>query len=429
MKKGKKLELLDALQVERAKYIELRAHGDPAGALLVNTLSDGGGLLLAITPNGAKSWRYHYRFHGRRRVIVYGSYPDLSLSEARKRHAKAKLQLADGIDPVERRKEFDAEQKKRQEQTVAQRKNTFAAISADWLQDERKAKSHSAAWECNTERWLRWANDEFGSRPITEITAADILKLLKRIAEDRAASAEHCRRLISRVFMFAIRTLRVQAGLNPANALRGTIKVPEKQHHPKLEPKELPELLGKINAFDGHESVKLGLQILIHVFCRKRELTSAPWIEVDLDGAIWSIAATRMKMKKSLDIPLSSQVVAMFRRLKELAGDSPFVFPSFVRPLKKPMAADMLNLALNRLGYQDRFSPHSARATAASVLADAGFNVNVIDAQLAHSKKGDTARAYFRNSYLEERRKLLQHWSDMLDGYASGAKIVPIRAA
>src|SRR5581483_7746628 len=164
----------------------------------------------------------------------------------------------------------------------------------------------------------------------------------------------------------------------------------------------------------------------LHTFPRRTELMLTPWTEIGEND--WTLPGARMKMDRPHVIPLSDQVKAMFARLKELAGDSPWVFPS-PKNHRKPRNVMGLSQALHRLGYKGIFSPHGVRATAASILADRGYSREVIDTALAHSKGDDTAAAYHRSQYLDRRREMMQEWSRLLDGIAKGANVVPIRAA
>lgn len=419
---------LSAKRVEQAKYEPLASNGRTnPGALLPNRIPDKDGLYLAITPHGAKSWRYDFRFpsgvNGRRCVLVYGKWPAVSLEKARKLHDKAKELLAEGKNPALQKRI----EKQRRNQLGD---NTFRSVGQEWYAAELRAASKSAAWEQNYSRWLKWAYEDFGNRALPDIEAADVLALVKRIEQSgKAASAEYCRQTVARVFDYGITQLRAPRGFNPAAAISGAVIVPDRKHHEKLNANELPDFLKALDGYTGPEALKLGVKILLHIFPRKVELSEAPWAELDLDAGLWSIAKERMKTKKDHVIPLSPQVVAMFRRLKELAGDAALVFPASHDP-KKPMPKDRLNRVINEVGYEGKFTPHGARGTAASILADAGYDVAVIDAQLAHSKKDQTQAAYFRNTYLDKRRELLCVWSSMLDNYASGgAKVIPIKAA
>lgn len=416
---------LTAKAVEKAKYQLLASKG--SGSLLPNRIPDKDGMYLAITPHGAKSWRYDFRFpagsHGRRCVLVYGKWPAVSLEKARKAHEKAKELLAEGKNPA-LLKRIEKQRSKQQGD------NTFRSIGEEWYAAELRASSKSEAWKQNYKRWLSWAYEDFGNRALPEIEAADVLALVKRIEQSgKAKSAEYCRQTVARVFDYGITNLRAPRGYNPAAAISGAVLVPERKHHKKLEPGDLPAFLAALDGYKGPESLKLGVKILLHCFPRKVELIEAPWSELDLDAGLWSLGAARMKMKRDHVIPLSPQVVAMFRRLKVLAGDAALVFPAFHDP-KKPIPHDRLNRVINEIGFEGRFSPHGVRSTAASILADAGHDVAVIDAQLAHAKKDQTQAAYFRNTYLEKRRELLTVWSSMLDAFASGgAKVIPIKAA
>lgn len=443
-RKGKRVEILDALKVERATYKELRSEGSKnAGALLGNRLPDGRGLYLFITPTGAKSWRFDYRFPkgGKRHVVVYGAWPDVSLSEARKKHDAARLQLANGLNPAAEKKKQNELTKAAQDAEQKAKKNTFRGIGAEWYEkavNKRKKENrpYSEAWEDNTTRWLGWAYDDFGNRPIGEIEAPDVLALIERVAAKAPRSGEECRQLLARIFDYGIATLRAPKGFNPARAIQGAVMVPDRVHHPKLEAKHLPKFLADIEAHDGREALKIGLKVLLHCFPRKRELCEAPWTEIDFGNALWSIDKGRTKSRNSKNprdhlIPLSSQVLAMFRRLKELAADSPYVLPSIHwKRREKPVGELALNQMLEAIGYSGEvFVPHGARATAISILQEAGWDEALLDLQLGHKPPGGTKPAYFRGSVMEQRRKLMQAWSDMLDAYAAGgSNVVPINA-
>lgn len=419
-----KVNLLTPLQVERAQYTEQRT---ASGAQIGNRLADGDGLYLFVTPTNAKSWRMDYRFPkgGKKRVIVFGRFPAMPLKEARAAKLQAKLLLHQGRDPAAERRQIAEAAKQAEEES--KNRNIFRAVAQEWYDEEQQARAKSESWKANMSRWISWANEDFGNKPLPEIEASDVLALIKRIAKEYPTSAESCRQVVSRVFNYGIRTLRAAKGFNPAEAIKGAVIVPPKKHHPKLTVKELPQFLRDLDAHDAPERLKLGIKILLHSFPRKNELAGAPWKEIDLDADLWTVDAQRMKMRKEHTIPLSPQVKAMFQRLRELSGDSPFVFPHHQRQ-DEPMDGEAFNHIIRKMKWQDRITPHGTRATAASALADAGFDVNHIDAQLAHEQKSMTGRAYFRQSYLEQRRALLRAWSDMLDGLATGAKVVPIGA-
>lgn len=424
----KQVEKLTALQVSEAKYRESRS---ASGALKGNRLSDGAGLYLYITPNGAKSFRFYYRspvHDGKNRVLVYGSMQDMSLKQARAEHQADRLLLTKGLDPADER---DKQHRERQVAALTEKnqaKNTFEVVAAEWLKAELKAKPRSAVWKSNIERWIGWANEEFGNRPLPEIEAADVLSLITGIADKYPASAEFCRQTISRVYKYGIRTLRAPKGFNPAEAVKGAVIVPPKKNRPKLGPKDLPALLSSLDAHDGPEQVKIGVQLLLHTWVRKEELAGARWEEIDLETATWTIPATRMKMRREHVVPLVPGVVEKFKQLRELSGESAFVFPSSRRNKRasQPMHGATFNYTLNKIGYAKRFGPHGVRATAATIMAEAGWDARIINAQLAHAPKDAVEAAYIRATYLEQRRLLLSAWSQMLEGFAAGANVIPI---
>lgn len=418
-------------QIEHLTYKPLVSSG--SGALLPNRVLDEDGMYLAILPGGGKSFRYDFRLGKNhagkpsRYVIVYGSFPDTSLQGARELHTDARRLIAKGeIPAVLNGRIVPRKEKQRAGQHSTDKR--FKTVGKEWYEAELKAGAKSESWKANYSRWLGWACEEFGERPLPEIEPADVLSLLRKIeARGHAKSAEELRRVISRVFNHGIVSLR--ATVNPAEPLKRVIKVPDAVHHPKLEAAELPAFL---KAIDTHpqENMRLALKILIHCFTRKQELCETPWTEIDLEEALWHIPEARMKKKRDHKIPLSPPVVAMFRRLKELAEGSPYVLPSCDSP-DEPVGRMALNLALREIGYDgERFTPHSARGTAVSILSDAGWEKDVIKKQLAHESDNATDAAYFRNTLLPQRKKMLEFWSATLEGLAAGgAKIVPIGRA
>lgn len=418
---------LNALRVQSLKYEPKHSKGSKnPGQLLINRHPDEGtGLYLAILPTGAKSWRYDWRIGQRRGVIVYGSYPQFSLEEARNLHIDARRLIARGLIPAMAGGQVVAKSEKQKVLTD----NRFRAVAAEWYAAKIAEGEKSLSWTQNVTRWIGWANDAFGSRPLPEIEAPEILALVKRVSDEKGAnSADNMRRVIASIWDHGIANLLVPKGFNPARAIEGAIIVPEPKHRPKLDARDIPAFLKAIEQHE-REEMRLALKILVHCFTRKQELGEATWSELDLDAGLWTIPAARMKKKREHVIPLSTQVRAMFARLKELAGETDYVLPS-PDSKKKPVHRNILNDALKAIGYDgEQFTPHSARSTAASLLADAGWDKYIIKAQLAHGEDSATDAAYFRNTYLDKRRELLQFWSDTLDGMLSGAKVVPIGSA
>lgn len=385
-------------------------------------LADEGGLYLYVSPAGAKSWRYDYRLHAKRATVVLGRYPDVPLAGddgARERHRAARKRVEKGESPA-RVKQIE----RRAAAEIAG--DTVKALAESWY--AQKADHRSASWRDNVRRWLdQDVYPAIGSWAITAVKPADVLDLAKRVAQERGArSAEYLRQTLTQVYEHAIRNLRATA--NPARDIRGAIERPEPQKRAPLTAKEIPAFLDAVDAYPGRLSTKLATKLLLLTFVRKSELLGATWREIDLERAAWRIPAERMKMRDPHIVPLSRQAVECFRELKALASGSDFVLPN-LGSLKKSMGASSLNVAFDRMGYGERFTPHGVRATASTILNEQGFRPDVIERQLAHAERNRIRAAYNHAEYLEERRAMMQQWADFIDGLCAGADVTPIRRA
>lgn len=410
------------------------AYDDPGDAIQVLTdtaakqakaagkpqkLTDSGGLYLFVAPGGTKTWRYDFRFLGRRQTLTIGPYPECSLKEARKRHSGARRQLETGENPATAK-----QREKVSRRTAAD--NTLQAVASEWLEEIRPHRSRSwgvlvGGW------WTNHINPVLGSRPLDAIEPADVLGLVRKIAAGgQPRTAESVRWIISRVYSHAIRNLKTK--INPARDIRGAIALPPTKHHPSLSAKDLPQFLGKIDTYQGRPETRLALKLLARTFVRGGELVGALWEEFDLEAKEWRIPASRMKMKEAHIVPLSRQSVAILKELKPLSGHFRFLFPHFGDP-KRSMSDETLRAALISLGYKGKFSPHGIRSTASTLLNEQGWRPDVIERQLAHAERNQVRAAYNHADYLDERRKMMQSWANYLDASADDGKIVNIKAA
>jgi integrase len=381
------------------------------------------GLQLWIMPSGSKLWRLSYQFASKQKLLVLGSYPTLSLADARSAREAAKAALARGIDPCEKRQ---ADKRAASEA----RGNTFTAI-ADELLERKRREGRAEATLKKIEWLLGLARPELGKRPISEITAREVLAVLRKV-EARGAldTAGSLRSLIGEVFRYAIATDRAEN--DPTYALRGALMAPVVRHHPAItDPKEFGALLRAIWGFDGYPTTIAALKLMAYLFPRPGELRQAQWREFDLDAAIWEIPASRMKMRRPHRIPLPRQAVAILRELHKITcrGDSGLVFVGYGRSgvrgdlRQRPISENTLNGALRRLGYtKDEATAHGFRATASTLLNENGFRPDVIEAALAHQETNAVRRAYQRSDFREERREMMQWWADYLDGLREGGK-------
>lgn len=367
-------------------------------------LTDGGGLYLLIKPTGTKLWRYRYRIDGRENVYAIGQYPDISLAQARGDRDAARKLVKKGIHPAHTRKT------ERLRQSV-ESANTFQAVAKEWI--GKRKSGWSSYYLRQVERGLK-ANiyPYIGAMPIKSVTAAHILDALQRV-EARGAEtvALLLRQWCSAIFRYAVSTLRADG--DPAAALKGAISRSKVQHSKPLSLNEIPGMLNALEVSGGYRTTKIALQLLLLTFVRTIELRGARWTEFDLEGAEWRIPADRMKMREQHIVPLSHQAVRLLRELHTLTGGREYLFPNYRRP-KAVMTATTLNRALERMGYAGRFSAHGFRATASTVLNEMGYRSDVIERQLAHKERNKVRASYNQAEYLEERRKMMQVWADLL---------------
>ncbi len=368
-------------------------------------LSDGGGLQLWVRPNGARLWRLAYRFKGKQKLLALGVYPTVSLARARQARDEAKRLLAEGVDPAAERKraaraEADAP--------------TFRAIAEEYLA-KLKREARAEATLAKTEWLLSFANAEFGMDPVRAIGAPTILRVLQRLeTRERYESARRLRSTIGSVFRYAIATAR--ADVDPTYALKGALtQVRPSPRAAITDACRFGALLRAIDAFEGQPGTRIALQLLALLFPRPGELRLATWCEFDLPRAVWSIPASRMKMRRAHRLPLSRQAIERLEALRRISRGE-LLFPG-VRSAARPISDGTLNAALRRLGYaNDEVSAHGFRATASTLLNESGrWHPDAIERQLAHGEADDVRAAYARSDFWDQRVAMMQWWADELD--------------
>ena len=382
-------------------------------------LTDEKGLYLLVTPQGAKHWRYDYRFGGKRRTHAVGSYPKLSLVAARDMVDGIRKMIIDGIDPSEAKKAQDASDSGADSfETIAQ--EWFLKFSPPW------ALSHSdrviRALKRDIFPWI-------GKRPIKEITAPEYLAVLRRV-ENRGAvdTAHRLRQIGSAVFRYAVATGRAER--DPTGDLRGAIPPARGGHMAAItDSKETANLLRAIDGYRGGIIVRCALMLAPMIFVRPGELRHAEWTEIDLDKAEWSIPAEKMKMRQPHIVPLSRQAVSVLMEIHAVTGEGRYVFPS-PRTWDRPMSENAVLAALRSLGYsKEQMCGHGFRSMASSLLNAQGWSPDVIERQLAHVDRNKVRAAYNRHDYLPERIRMMQSWADYLDILRDGAELIPFRKA
>lgn len=403
-------------------------------------LFDGGGLFLLISPlkfgldgkplPSSKSWRFKYRFGGKEKLLSFGVYPAVTLSEARRRREDAKKLLANGVDPGEARK---AEKAAQAEAAV----NTFEAVTREWHERFKGEWSDNHAG-----RLLRRLElDVFpfiGARPIGEIKAPELLTVLRRVESRTLETAHRIKIACGQVFRYAIATGRAER--DPAADLKGALPPVKNKHFAApTDPKDVAPLLRAIDEYRGSYVTKCALRLAPLVIIRPGELRHAEWAEFNLDAAEWNIPIERLKLKKKdkIDrkgekhlVPLSRQAVEILRELHSLTGSRQYVFPGHRSPLR-PMSENTVNSALRLMGFsKEEITGHGFRAMARTILDEVlQVRPDFIEHQLAHAVKGPLGRAYNRTTHLAERKQMMQLWADYLDGLKAGAKVLPLRRA
>ncbi|HEX5806112.1 MAG TPA: integrase arm-type DNA-binding domain-containing protein [Macromonas sp.] len=385
---------------------------------------DGDGLYLEVTQAGGRYWRMKYRHGGKEKRLAFGVYPTVSLKSAREQTANARKLLQEGQDPGLMRKEA----KEREAHDVA---NTLEAVSLDWI------KHQASRWSETHQERIKGslAADIFpklGARPMASIKPGEIMAAVKAI--EKRGAGETAGRVLQRiksVYRWAVTHERIESNpmldLMPAEIL----KPRQARHRAAMADKDLPDFLPKLDAYDGDLVTVLALRLLVLTAVRPGEVRGARWAEFDLDAALWTIPAERMKMRAEHRVPLSRQALDVLEAAKALSGGRDLVFPSpYYVGKDAPLSENTFNSALARMGYKGYATAHGFRALFSTVANEVGMNPDVIERQLAHKERNEIRAAYHRSTYMQDRAKLMQWWADYLDGRKAGNVVkLPGRAA
>ncbi|WP_338742996.1 integrase arm-type DNA-binding domain-containing protein [Pseudomonas sp. KK18] len=385
-------------------------------------LFDGDGLYLLVQPNGRKGWRLRYvKPDGREGLTSFGNYPVITLADARRKRLEAKRQLANGIDPIESKRDAKT--------TAAINGRTFEEVALDWH------KEMSAKWAPGHSKTVlsRLKTHVFpliGARAIVELDTHDLMTPLEAIKKrgtiDVALRVQNYLQSIMR----EAKRLRLITQ-NPAHDLEGSIKAPRVKHRPALPLARLPELLELIDTYRGRALTRLTVMLSLHVFVRSSELRFARWNEFDLQRGIWEIPDTRPALdgvpfstrgtKMAGDIhlvPLSPHAVTLLEQIHKITGKFDLVFAGDAKPWK-PMSENTVNAALRTMGYDTRadICGHGFRAMACSALIESGlWSETAIERQMSHKERNNVRAAYIHKAeFLEERRMIMTWWSRFLE--------------
>mgnify|MGYP000277031217 CR=1 FL=1 len=384
------------------------------------TLRDGNGLFVLVHPNGSKYFQLRTTLHGKAKLIQLGTYPDMTLAEARGKAREQRRLIAEGIDPVqEKRKAFAV--------LAADADNTFCAVAGEWL--ELKTGEISASYREKIESTFK-ANiyPRIGNDPINEITSPRLLATL-RVMEARGALElmGKCRAWLRQVFDYAKATGKLR-GDNPASCLLGVLKKADGEGYPTFNNRtDAGEFLRRLTEYNGRPGTRLAVWLLMLTAKRPSELRAAQWAEFDLEKAEWTIPKERMKTRQPHTVTLSRQAVAALKELQQLTGYPTLLFQG--NDPTRPISEMTLTKALRLLWPEYRIVPHGCRHFFSTMTNEHGqFRHDVIEAALAHKDRDAIRATYNRATYIEERRALAQWWADELESMRDGAKVIALRS-
>jgi integrase len=375
-------------------------------------------LFLHVQPSGGKLWRLKYRIGGIEKKLALGAYPATSLGDVRVLRDAARKQIAAGIDP-------GIEKQRNKQRAKDNAGTTFGAVAREYIA-KRGLEGATDKTQETARYFLAQLEQGIGRFPIADIVPSDVLAVLKRIeAKGNHETAKRTQQFASRVFRYGVATARVPS--DPTRDLRGALIAPKSKHYAAIiDPKQVGDLLRSIDGYEGNYVTQYALKLAAHVFVRPGEMRHAEWQDIDLETAVWTIPAEKMKMRKEHQVPLSKQALEIFRALRAIIGDREgYVFPS-IRTSARPMSENTINGALRRLGYTgDEMTAHGFRAMASTLLNESGkWHPDAIERALAHQDSDTVRAAYHRGEHWNERVRMAQWWSDHLDVLRKGADIV-----
>jgi integrase len=427
-----------------------KAKPDPKGPYQISQKKSNDRLAVLVSVAGSKTWRWSYRFNDKDRAYIIGKYPAVKVIDARKKLLELEAILASGHDPKVEEQQAAAKLAA-ENASKLQAKSTLWNLSYDWLRANRYPKKWGKSYTRQAisymRKYVRNSDAKYGDRPIKSISTADVFALVNSIA-DRKGGADKkgknevkaaaptvamlVKQWLDQVFQRAIAMGYCEN--NPVAGLKTSIAVPNKKdtkHNKDLSPSELGALLGSLSEYKGamyggsyyRGRTTIALELLVLTFVRTGELRQAQWPEFDLVNRMWTVPASRMKIKTAGNhkVPLSTQAVALLLQLREMGvpkEGTPWLFPN-TRDPRKCMHSRTINALLDRYGFNGKgtigFAAHGTRGTASTLLHDVlKYPTNVIEVQLAHAIPG-IAGVYNSATYLDQRIPMMQAWADYVD--------------
>lgn len=385
------------------------------------TLTDASGLSLFVAPNGTKSWHFRFSWHGSQPRMSLGTYPEISLKEARELRDQARSLVAKGTDPRSHRRK---EKKAAADSSV----KTFEVVANEWYAFKlpRWAEAKKGAAKQAQLYLDKDLLPSLGKIPIAEVSRKDVLATLRMIEKRGALNvARKCRTWLNEIFRYGIASEYLD--VNPAADLDiVAAKEPPEKHNPMLRQHELKEFLAELKRADLKDYTRSAIRLLLLTGVRTIELRSATIDQFDFDAALWTVPAGTVKQLKKVIrvkgegvvppyfVPLSRQAMEEARKLHQMTGRYKLLIAGRSDP-SKPISDGTVNMALRRMGYEGRLTGHGIRATISTALNEKGYNEDWIEAQLSHAGSSKIRKTYNHAEYVEQRRGMMQDWADYLD--------------
>jgi len=382
---------------------------------------DGDGLRLVVSKTGAKKWVLRVTTHGKRREMGLGAFPVVSLAEARDKAAEARKVAANGGDPITERSA--------KKQTLP----TFTTCAARYIRAHRrgwKNAKHARQWVSTLKTYAR---PIIGPKPVDTIGTEDVLSILMPIWNTKTETAKRVQGRMENILDFAS-AHKWRDPLNPAR-WRGHLnkllprpsRVKTVAHHPAMPYTELPAFMAELAS---NESVSaLALRFLILTATRTSEALHAQWSEIDLEAAVWTVPAERMKAKREHRVPLTGAALALLEALPRIEGN-PYVFPGArnARPLSNMALLQLMHgMGYGVGGDRGDYVPHGFRSSFRDWSGEvSSFPRDVAEMALAHVIENKVEAAYRRGDLFTKRRAMMQAWADWCCRTES-ADVEPIR--
>lgn len=387
-------------------------------------VADRDGMYVMVLTSGSLSFRFDYRFNNRRETVTFGAYgpADLSLARARELCLEARRALREGRSPA---------MEKQREKRRLREAESFGQFGRRWLREAPMANSTRAMRQSV---FTRDVEPAFDKRLLTEVTPNDIRALCRKVKDRGApATAVHVRDIIKLIYDYA--RLHGEKVENPAAEVGPASIATFVPRDRSLSPAEIRLMLGELEHVATLPTIRLGLKLILLTMVRKSELQDAIWDEIDFVSAVWTIPAARMKKDKAHNVYLSTQALDILIALKTCAGNSRYLLPSRY-DADAPMSRATFNRVTTAIAERAKaqalplapFTVHDLRRTGSTLLNELGFNRDWIEKCLAHEDSHSSRGVYNKAEYEQQRRHMLQEWSDMVDAWGAGLVRTPVLA-